>query len=188
MHFKHISKTCSWTLRESKLCKLIGFSSQPSVLIFVLEIVICYCLVTKSRLTLRNPMNCSPPGSSVHGILQARMLEWVAILFSRRSSWGLNPGLLHCRQILFFPEPPGKKFLPMLDMSSRGRVTVQLIRLKCQGPSWAWALWALGVAGSEGEFQMEKESQVTIRKHFSVNVSEKLPKDILEVNRLNLQV
>ena len=71
MHFKHISKTCSWTLRESKLCKLIGFRSQPSVLIFVLEIVICYCLVTKSRLTLRNPMNCSPPGSSVHGILKA---------------------------------------------------------------------------------------------------------------------
>ena len=29
-----------------------------------------------------NPMNCSPPGSSVHGILQARILEWVAILFS----------------------------------------------------------------------------------------------------------
>ena len=138
--------------------------------------------------TLCDPMDYSLPGSSVHGILQARTLEWVAILFSRRSSWGLNPGLLHCRQILFFREPPGKKFLPMLDMGSRGRVTVQLIRLKCQGPSWTWALWALGVAGSNGEFQMEKESQVTIRKHFSVNVSEKLPKDILEVNRLSLQV
>jgi len=32
-------------------------------------------------------MDCSPPGSSVHGILQARILEWVAISFSRRSSW-----------------------------------------------------------------------------------------------------
>ena len=32
-------------------------------------------------------MNCSPPGSSVHGVLQARILEWVAILFSRESSW-----------------------------------------------------------------------------------------------------
>ena len=32
-----------------------------------------------------NPMDCSPPGSSVHGILQARILEWVAISFSRRS-------------------------------------------------------------------------------------------------------
>ena len=36
--------------------------------------------------TLCDPMDCSPPGSSVHGILQARILEWVAILFSRESS------------------------------------------------------------------------------------------------------
>ena len=36
--------------------------------------------------TLCNPMDCSPPGSSVHGILQARVLEWVAISFSRGSS------------------------------------------------------------------------------------------------------
>ena len=42
-----------------------------------------------------------PPGSSVHGVLQARMLEQVAIPFSRRSSQGLNMGLLHCRQILY---------------------------------------------------------------------------------------
>ena len=35
--------------------------------------------------SLCNPMDCSPPGSSVHGILQARMLEWVAILFFRGS-------------------------------------------------------------------------------------------------------
>ena len=32
--------------------------------------------------TLRNPMNCSPPGSSIHGIFQARVLEWGAIGFS----------------------------------------------------------------------------------------------------------
>ena len=43
-------------------------------------------LVIKLCLTLRNPMDCSPPGSSVHGILQARILEWVAIPFSRGSS------------------------------------------------------------------------------------------------------
>ena len=36
--------------------------------------------------TLCDPMDCSPPGSSVHGILQARILEWVAIPFSRGSS------------------------------------------------------------------------------------------------------
>ena len=35
--------------------------------------------------TLSNPMDCSPPGSSVHGIFQARVLEWVAIAFSKTS-------------------------------------------------------------------------------------------------------
>ena len=47
----------------------------------------CACLVTQSFLTLCNPMNCSPPGSSVHEILQARILQWVAIFFSRGSPW-----------------------------------------------------------------------------------------------------
>ena len=42
--------------------------------------------VTQSCPTLCDPMDCSPPGSSVHGILQARILEWVAIPFSRGSS------------------------------------------------------------------------------------------------------
>ena len=41
----------------------------------------------KSYLTLCDPMDCSLPGFSVHGILQARILEWVAISFSRGSSW-----------------------------------------------------------------------------------------------------
>ena len=38
--------------------------------------------VTQSYLTLGNPMDCSLPGSSVHGIFQARVLEWGAIAFS----------------------------------------------------------------------------------------------------------
>ena len=42
--------------------------------------------VAQSCLTLCDPMDCSLPGSSVHGILQARILEWVAISFSRGSS------------------------------------------------------------------------------------------------------
>ena len=42
--------------------------------------------VTQSCPTLCDPMDCSPPGSSVHGIFQARVLEWVAISFSRGSS------------------------------------------------------------------------------------------------------
>ena len=38
--------------------------------------------VTQSCPTLSDPMDCSPPGSSIHGIFQARVLEWVAIAFS----------------------------------------------------------------------------------------------------------
>ena len=43
-------------------------------------------LVSQSCPTLCNPIDCSPPGSSVHGIFQARVLEWAAIPFSRGSS------------------------------------------------------------------------------------------------------
>ena len=48
-------------------------------------------------------MDHSPPVSSVHGILQARILEWGAISFSRGTflTQGSKPGLLHCRQILY---------------------------------------------------------------------------------------
>ena len=43
--------------------------------------------VTQLCQTLCNPVDCSLPGSSIHGILQARILEWVAISFSMGSSW-----------------------------------------------------------------------------------------------------
>ena len=43
--------------------------------------------VTQSCPTLSNPMGCSPPGSSIHGIFQARVLEWGAISFSNAWKW-----------------------------------------------------------------------------------------------------
>ena len=46
----------------------------------------CYYLVTKLCLTLHDPVDCSLPDSSLHGIPRARILEWVAISFSRGSS------------------------------------------------------------------------------------------------------
>ena len=46
----------------------------------------CVCSVAESCLTLCDPVDCSLQGSSVHGILQARILEWVAISSSRGSS------------------------------------------------------------------------------------------------------
>ena len=50
-------------------------------------ILSAFILVAQSCPTLCNPVDCSPPGSSVPGILQARILKWVAIPFSRGSSW-----------------------------------------------------------------------------------------------------
>ena len=65
-------------------------------------------LVTQLCPTLRDPMDCSPPGFSIQGILQARIREWVAISFSRGifPTQGWNLGLLHCRQILYHLSHP----------------------------------------------------------------------------------
>ena len=65
------------------------------------SIVLWMCiLVTQLFLTPCDPMDCSPPGSSAHDILQAITLEWVAIhslLQGIFPTQGLKPGLLHCR-------------------------------------------------------------------------------------------
>ena len=59
----------------------------PNLILFShLRIPKVLALVAQSCPTLCDPMDCSPPSSSVHGILQARILEGVAIPFSRRSS------------------------------------------------------------------------------------------------------
>ena len=58
--------------------------------------------VAQSWPTLFDPMDCSPPGSSVHGILQARILEWVAIPFSRGSSWLRDRTCVSCIAGRFF--------------------------------------------------------------------------------------
>ena len=60
-------------------------------------------LVDQSCLTLYDPMDYSPPGSSTRGILQARILEWVSHSHLPRifPTRGLNLGLLDCRQILY---------------------------------------------------------------------------------------
>ena len=67
------------------------------------------CLVTQSCLTLCHPMDCSLPGPSVHGILQARILEWVAMPSSRESSRSTDRTSVSCITGRFFiTGPPGK--------------------------------------------------------------------------------
>ena len=59
-------------------------------------------LVVQSCLTLWDPMDCSLPGSSVHGILQARILDWVAIPFSKGSSQPRSRTQVSCTAGRFF--------------------------------------------------------------------------------------
>ena len=66
-------------------------------------------LVAQSSLTHCNSVDCSPPGSSVHGISQARILEWVVISFSKGSSQPRDQTCISCLACRFFTmEPPGK--------------------------------------------------------------------------------
>ena len=67
-----------------------------SAMSFVLLIACLHATLLQSCLTLCDPMDCSPPGSSVHGTLQARILEWVAISFSRGSSWHRDRTWVSC--------------------------------------------------------------------------------------------
>ena len=68
------------------------------------------CVSCSSSPTLCDPVNCSPPGSFVHGILQAKMLEWVAISFSKRSSQPRDQtlDLPRSRQILYHQSHQGR--------------------------------------------------------------------------------
>ena len=75
-------------------------------------VCVCVCSVTKSHPTLLQPTDCNLAGSSVHGISQARILECVAIFYSRGSS---NTGIEHMSLSLSdgfsTTEPPGKPLL-----------------------------------------------------------------------------
>ena len=67
-----------------------------------------YSEVTQLCLTLCDPVGCSLPGSSIHGILQARILEWVAISFSKdHPNPGIEPGSPTLQADTLPSEPPG---------------------------------------------------------------------------------
>ena len=96
-----------WTTREVHLLlKLLTENSFPYRRCNTTDsnFCCCCCSVAKSCLTLCDPMDCSPPCSSVHGILQARILEWVA--FSRGSSPLRNQTCISCLAGRFFTTDP----------------------------------------------------------------------------------
>jgi len=104
--------------------------------------------VAQSCPTLCNPMDCSPPGSSVHGISQARILEWVAISFSRGSSQPRVWAHLSCLAGGFFiPEPPGKPNRE--DRSQQKELQGH------QHSSWSQRGWIKAAVARRGRTQLE---------------------------------
>ena len=74
----------------------------PRPLLDVTEVCVCVCvsvLVTQSCLTLCDPRDCSPPGISAHEVLQAKILERVAIPFSKQKCTGGVTVLCICRSV-----------------------------------------------------------------------------------------
>ena len=80
-------------------------------------------LVTQSCLILCDPMDCSPPGSPVHGILQARIQEWVAISFSKGFSWPRDQTQVSCIAGRFFTLWTTRKANNQLSGSWNGKVS-----------------------------------------------------------------
>ena len=83
----------------------------------------CWCLVSKSCLSLCNHMDCSPLGSPVHGISQARILEWVSVSFSRGSSWPRDRTWVSCTggRVLYDWASEGEKDLKRKTASWKQR-------------------------------------------------------------------
>ena len=90
----------------------------------------------QSCLPLCDFMDCSPPGFSVPGIFQARILEWVAISYSRASSWPRDQTVPLASPALaggiFATVPPGSLIKSVLGGYSRREGVLFLIKLCCR--------------------------------------------------------
>ena len=78
---------------------------------------LCYAKSLQSCPTLCDPIDSSPPGFPVPGILQARTLEWVAISFSNTWKWKVKTKLLSCVQLLWTPWTAAYQAPPSMGFS-----------------------------------------------------------------------
>ena len=92
------------TVRESVsivlshlVCGTLLWQPQETICLICLSSCVCVCSVAQLCTALCDPMDCSPPGSPVHGILQAKILEWVAMPFSRTSSQSRDQIQVSCK-------------------------------------------------------------------------------------------
>ena len=111
---RKMERTKSWPRQQQGLCGITPrdslysspyekyhiYGARASPYLFLVSLCVS---VAQSCLTLCDPMDCSLPGPSVHGILRARILEWVAMLFCRGSSWPKDQTQVSCTADRFFP-------------------------------------------------------------------------------------
>ena len=81
------------SIEQSSLCSLLIYFIHSINSVYKVKVKV---LVAQLCLTLCDSMDWSPPDSSVHGILQARILEWVVITFSKGSSWPRDQSRISC--------------------------------------------------------------------------------------------
>ena len=129
----------NWRVKFSKLTTQLSHTAGRNVMVQALwktawqvlnklNIELSYdVLAAQSYLTLGNPVDCSLSGSSIHGILQARILEWVTIPFSRDLP---DPGIELRSPVLqadsLVSEPPGKSSVIMWPSNSTLRYMLKI--------------------------------------------------------------
>ena len=135
-------------IKQIGLCKLCKWSRITFGFFLSLGNIFLVCMLKALQLcpTLCDPMDYSPPGSSVHGILQAKILEWVSIFSSRGYSWPrieLVSLMSSALQMGSLPlGPPGKPILGLRVEYATSFVCV------CKG--WDWLISeGLGSADSQ---------------------------------------
>ena len=116
-HHSCRTPSCAWFLSwYSTFLELAGEHNR-------LCVCVCSWVHMQSCLTLCNPMDCSLPGSPVHGIFQSRRLEWVSISFSRGSSRDQSRVSCVGRQILYYCAT----WKALLDISVQTHRTSQVV-------------------------------------------------------------
>ena len=104
-HFHHVGTKKNISQNTDQHCLYKVYAQCHEVCVCV-----CVCVCVQSCRLFCDPMDCIPSGSYVHGISQVRILEWVAISYSRGSPWSKDQTHVSCLTNIFFtkaaPEKP----------------------------------------------------------------------------------
>ena len=96
--------TIDWLKSGKGVCQ--NYVWSPTYLTYVQTLCVCVCVcyhfITQSCSILCDPMDCGSPGFSVHGILQARIIQWIVIRFCKGSSWLKDWTQMSCTAGRFF--------------------------------------------------------------------------------------